>query len=175
MKESQPIWLSGCPIKGNFRTNVLGSQSIWTWRILNIKYLLLFSAGWRSWKKWKKYSNSKFKIQHVQIDKRPRREFKEKKIVKKKIRKFVNSKFVKTCDELVPRSRSWASISGSIWISTVGSTNVHNLILQLADYSAVCCAQHSGVGGYVRHWHGFYLAVKGISETEKRYRIELDV
>jgi len=63
----------------------------------------------------------------------------------------------------MPRSGSGFSISGSIWISTIGSTNVHNLILQLADYSAVCCAQHSGVGGYVRHWHGLYLAIEGIS------------
>ena len=93
---------------------------------------------------------------------------------RKKNSRFVNSKFVKTCDELVPRSGSWASISGSIWISTVGSTNVHNLILQLADYSAVCCAQHSGVSGYVRHWHGLYLAVEGIS-GKKTNRIELDV
>ena len=46
--------------------HVFSSSSIWKCQILNIKYLLLFSAGRRSGKNQNKYSN--FKIRHVQID-----------------------------------------------------------------------------------------------------------
>ena len=46
------------------------SSSIWTCGILNIKYLLFFSAGKRSWKNANKCS--KFKIRHVQIDELPK-------------------------------------------------------------------------------------------------------
>ena len=49
--------------EGDSFTYVLGSSSIWTWRILNIEYLLLFSSVRSSGKNQKKYS--KFKIQNL--------------------------------------------------------------------------------------------------------------
>ena len=45
-------------------TNVLGRSLIWTCRITNFEYLLLFPSGRRSWKKSKQI----FEIRHVQID-----------------------------------------------------------------------------------------------------------
>lgn len=58
----------------------------------------------------------------------------------------------------VSGSGSRASISRSIWVPTVGSANVQDLIVG---------AENARVGGYVRHWHGFHLPIKWISATTK--------
>lgn len=60
--------------------------------------------------------------------------------------------------------RSWAvSWSGSgaartVWIAGIGPTDVQNLVVG---------AQNAGVGGDIRHWHGFDLPIQRVSARKK--------